>query len=243
LSVQSDGDHKGCGENATLAHGEKATYALMVVVGLAGCARTAVAPSAAAQGQSRAEAEQEEVKESVAVMLVVDRSGSMSGPKGDAARAATKESLRELPTGSHFGVISFAENAATVVPMRMADDVAAIEQLIQWEDGGGTEFAPPLIEARRVLRSVKADRKHVLFFTDGQGNYFDIPEIVESLRRDGITISCVGIGSVDLELLQLIAGMGGGRVHVANTLEDLPRLFVLDVQQFLGVSDDGPHSS
>ena len=81
------------------------------------------------------------------------------------------------------------------------------------------------------LLTVSARVKHVILLTDGQTQESGIPELVQAMRAEGITVSAVGLGSdVNRSLLQQAANLGGGRAYFTNDATNVPRIFVRETQ-------------
>ena len=60
--------------------------------------------------------------EGVAVVLIIDKSSSMEGPKIDLAKAAATGTVANLRPMDQVGVLAFDNSFAWVVPLRKADD-------------------------------------------------------------------------------------------------------------------------
>ncbi len=76
-----------------------------------------------------------------AVVLVLDKSGSMSGPKIEMARDAARASIRTLRPIDMIGVISFDETFNWVIPMGPAGSLEDKSNLIaQITANGGTKI-------------------------------------------------------------------------------------------------------
>ena len=109
------------------------------------CAKPSALPEQPKVVAEKAAAEEHKAPAPIAVLLLMDRSGSMSGPKADGARAAAKASLRTLTPESLFGLIAFDQLAVTVVQMQHASGRRAIEVSIdEFKIGGGTDVRPAL---------------------------------------------------------------------------------------------------
>lgn len=210
---------------------------LALSIALVACAKPSTLPAPVETKSAKtAPQEREDIIDPVAVLLLIDRSGSMSGKKIEAARAAAKASLRTLTPESLFGLITFDQTIMTVVPMQHASERQAIEVSIdEFTAAGGTDVRPALREARRVLARVKAQSRHIILLSDGRSPYEGVEELAEDIKNDGVTISCVGIGDFDPSLLELIAD--NGRVRVAELPSELPRLFAMETRSLLGKPD------
>ncbi len=82
------------------------------------------------------------VNQPLALILVLDSSGSMFGESWDYLIAATKEILR-LCRGHYVGIIMFNHLPSWVLPLQQIDELDEIYQTLdQYYPGGGTVFSP-----------------------------------------------------------------------------------------------------
>src|SRR5262245_797927 len=106
------------------------------------------------------------------LVLVLDTSGSMRGPKMEQARKALKYCLDNLGKGDRFGLINFATTVNKYRDNLSAVDADQISQAKKWVDEleatGGTAIYDAL-EAALELRTRDDSRTFtIVFFTDGQ---------------------------------------------------------------------------
>lgn len=170
---------------------------------------------------------------SVALILVIDTSGSMGGgPEGsskmDLAKEAAISAAELLGEYDQLGVVAFEDTARWVVNLQPATDLATIQQLIgQMQPGGGTDIYAGLSEAYPALVGVDAKVKHIILISDGQTPGKDWEALAARMRAENITLSTIGIGSdADYALMQRLAELGNGRYYEGNDPFDLPRLVV-----------------
>lgn len=164
---------------------------------------------------------------SLGLLLVIDRSGSMEGPKVEMAKEAAKAAVDLLSPQDYVGVIAFDTEAYWVSPMQSAADKVGIEGRISTiTPGGGTNFAPGLIMAEEALRSTPAKLKHVVLMTDGltiPGPFYDL---VTKLTGEQVTVSAVGVGTdADQAFLQQFAEWGHGRYYYTDNPGSIPQIF------------------
>jgi len=177
----------------------------------------------------------------VALVLVLDTSGSMAEPAGtrskldlvrDAARAAA-ELLK--PDLDEFGVLAFAGRAQWVVPLqKLRDARSASARLSRLRPGGETQLLPGLVKAHLALKDSDARIRHALIMTDGRtaGARESFLRAADQLRDDGVTASCVAVGpNANRALLQEIAERSTGQYYVADSVEELPQIFTQDIQR------------
>ncbi|MFT4704700.1 MAG: Ca-activated chloride channel family protein [Bradymonadia bacterium] len=165
---------------------------------------------------------------SLAIMLVIDRSGSMDGAKIEMAKDAAQAVVEILGPQDAIGVIAFDTQAQTVVRLQPATNRARIRSDIgRIAVGGGTDILPALTEAYVELASRPARLKHVIVLTDGAAPWDGIADLTSAMRSEGITVSAVAVGSdADRGLLEMIADLGGGRFHQTNDPNNIPQIFV-----------------
>lgn len=175
----------------------------------------------------------------VALVLVIDRSGSMSGLPLEMAKAACAATVEALRTTDRIEVIAFDAKPVRYVSMQKARTRAAIaNDLTRILAGGDTELFPALDMAYQDLLATEARRKHVILLTDGQSPKAGLTEIVQNLVAESITLTIVGLGpDVDTELLQYLAGRGGGRYHAATDPKTLPRIFTREAESLKQLLD------
>jgi uncharacterized membrane protein/uncharacterized protein YegL len=165
---------------------------------------------------------------SLALALLIDCSGSMAGAKIDLAKEAARASVEVLADDDLIEVVGFAGEPARQVRMQSARNrLGVLQNIGRLIAQGGTQLFPALDLAYQDLALARARIKHVILLTDGQTQESGIPEIIQTMRSENITVSTVGLGrDVNRELLQTAAGMGGGRAYFTDDPRNVPRIFV-----------------
>ena len=187
------------------------------------------------------ELKREHRKLSMAIVVAMDRSGSMAVPAGggrtkmDLANLAAVQVLDLMSQMDEFGVIAIDSSAHTVVDLAPPEKASEIrDQILRIESGGGGIFIyEALAASAKMLVDAKAGTRHIILFADAAdseepGKY---QELITRCQQAGITISVVGLGKPgdsDAELLRDIAHRGGGRIFFTDNPEELPRLFAQD---------------
>jgi len=169
----------------------------------------------------------------LALVLCIDRSGSMTGKKIELAKEAARAAAGMLNPDDKIAVIAFDSQATMLVPptragnrFRIASDIGRLTA------GGGTHIYPALDAAHKTLTGIEAKVKHVILLTDGQAQRAGIDDLVRRMARSLITVTTVGVGTeIDRPMLQDIAEAGGGRVYFTDRPETLPRLFMQETSQ------------
>ncbi len=180
-------------------------------------------------------------KLSLALMIVLDRSGSMAAPvrgdrtKMDLANIAAAGSLDLLSPMDEFGLLAVDTEPHVIVPLepltnkaRWRDRILRVEST-----GGGIYVYEGLSRASQMLSKARAQTRHIILFSDAEdseqpGTYW---ELLEKANRAGITVSVIGLGTeqdCDANLLKKIAAAGKGRIFFTREPEELPRLFTQD---------------
>lgn len=192
------------------------------------------------------EVTREEGAESVALLLVIDNSASMSEtatnlandintPCEMAKRGAIK-SIGMLHDNDYVGVITFSDTYHILAPLTSAKErenvIAAVSRM---GTISGTKYAEAFQAAYDMLSPFhETDKKHVLFISDGNPSDTGYEAIVQRMAQAGITTSVIGIGSyVNEEIMKGLAEIGGGYCTYAITAKELPALMLSDtlVQQ------------
>ncbi|HEU5323215.1 MAG TPA: VWA domain-containing protein, partial [Methylomirabilota bacterium] len=175
---------------------------------------------------------------SLAVVLSVDRSGSMAMStdekvtKLDLAKEAAHLVVDLLDERNEVGVMSWDTEFIWDSPVRSARDKGAIHHAIATiKAGGGTDGYPALKESYAVLFERPALLKHVIFLSDGQMTRGDFQGLLRRMAKDKITVSSVAIGKdADVQLMVDIAKWGKGRFYYTEDSQTIPRIFTLETQ-------------
>jgi uncharacterized membrane protein len=177
---------------------------------------------------------------SLAVMLVIDRSGSMAMGMRDNDKINKLEVAKEaahlvvdlLDERNEVGVLSFDTEFVWHVPLRPARDKQAIHREISAiKAGGGTDGYPAVREAYKALFDRDALLKHVIFLSDGQMTRGDFAALIRRMVKDKITVSGVAIGSdADVQLMADVSKWGRGRFYFTEETSAVPRIFTLETQ-------------
>jgi Ca-activated chloride channel family protein len=170
-----------------------------------------------------------------AVVLVLDKSGSMSGPKIEMAREAARASIKTLRPIDKIGVISFDETFNWVIPMGPAGDLEDKSNLIsQITANGGTKIYQAVQSAFDTIVNEQATHKHIILLTDGvstPGTQEDFPRLERDALAKQVTISTIGVGDyINRELLEELARKTRGKVHFVENPETIPQIINAEVR-------------
>ncbi len=184
----------------------------------------------------RLKAPDEEEKQSAAVAIVMDRSGSMAGEKLEMAKSAAIATAEVLGHNDSLGVWAFDSEAHVVAPMtRLTSTNAVSGQIAAVASGGGTNLQPAFELAREALLRTKAKVKHMIILTDGQTAGSGYEQLASQCRGEGMTVSTVAIGEGShVALLQAVASSGGGQSYTTLDASGIMRIFTQDTLMHTG---------
>ncbi len=154
------------------------------------------------------------------VQVVLDRSGSMSGERLEAAKLALAELTERVDPADRFGLVAFDDEVRVVVPAGpLLDKAAARDAVLGIGPGGTTNLSGGLLrglqEARRVAGGAGAT---LLLLSDGHANAGvtdadRLAGVAAAARAHGVTTSTVGIGLGYDETLMAAIARGGQGSH------------------------------
>jgi uncharacterized membrane protein len=172
---------------------------------------------------------------SVAMSLVIDRSGSMTGLPLEMAKAAAKATVGVLSPDDLVEVIAFDSVPVRYVKMQPARNRSRIAaEIARIAPGGGTEIFPALDASYQDMTVTQARKKHVILLTDGRAPTGGIHDLVTAMASESISVTTVGLGGdVDDQLLKMIADTAGGRYHPVQDPSALPRIFTKETEELV----------
>jgi uncharacterized protein YegL len=150
-----------------------------------------------------------------ALVLVLDKSLSMEGPKIAMVRQAARASVAGLRPVDKVGLIAFDKEFRWVVPLGPVQAASGIDTAIDSiEASGGTRIYPAMQAAYDAILPEPATRKHIILLTDGMSPPGDLPDLEQNAAANRITISTIGVGDdVDSKFLQDIADATHGKSY------------------------------
>ncbi len=149
-----------------------------------------------------------DVCESADVVIVIDRSGSMSGAPLAAAKTAAKyfvDLLNMASDGDHSAEASFASSAS--LEQGLTDDATAVKNAIDsLSAGGGTCIGCGIDVAQAELdANGRVDtNKVIVLLSDGVPGDNPVPS-ADAAKAKGTIIFTIGIGGADQALMESLA--------------------------------------
>lgn len=155
--------------------------------------------------------------------LVLDRSGSMAGPKMKDLREAAKLVINRLGPQDLLSVVIFDDNVDVVISSQPANDPAALAaQIDSIQERGGTQISLGMQQGLNQLQQGQSpDRvSRMLLLTDGE-TWEDEPQcrqLAQQANQVGVPISALGLGDEwNQTLLTDLAGLSGGNWEYIDT--------------------------
>jgi Mg-chelatase subunit ChlD len=178
--------------------------------------------------------ERQKEQPTLALLLVIDKSGSMSSEeKLDLVKEAARATARTLDPSDEIGVIAFDSAPQVLVRLQPAANRLRISSSIRrLSAGGGTNALPALREAYLQLAGSKALVKHVILLSDGQSSEAGVSALISDMRNADITVSAVGVGAgAGKDFLARVAERGRGRYYFSHDGTDVPRIFSREARE------------
>ena len=167
------------------------------------------------------------------VVLVIDKSGSMSGEPLDAVKSAVAHMLRIAGATDRIGVVAFDNSVELVLPLDTHDTDAAIARVQSVREGGMTNLSGGWLKGIEMLEASARPEalRRVVLLTDGQANVGEtntdrLAGMAGAARSRNITTTTIGFGDqFDEQLLSLIADTGAGNDYWCAGPDHAPQIF------------------
>jgi len=172
------------------------------------------------------------------LVVVLDRSGSMTGRKIADARAAIHHLIARLGPEDRFALVPFSNRAATAIPLSHATPTATdgwnriVDSI---EAGGGTNMATGL---RLGLRTIETARElsrapRVILISDGLAaeTHAELRNEAARAARGEFTLSTIGVGAdFDETLMSMLADAGTGNYFYLEDTRHLSDVFAAEFE-------------
>ncbi len=153
-----------------------------------------------------------EIAEPIALKILVDCSGSMSGDSIESAKEALHQVLMNLNSDDQFSYSQFGdtvEHAFEGLQLATPFNIAAASIFVSDTEAnlGGTQIEHALLSTFKL--KAKDTQADILLITDGE--VWDTANIIETAKQFGQRIFAIGVGNAPAEtLLQELAEATGG---------------------------------
>ncbi len=176
------------------------------------------------------------------LVLVIDRSGSMSGERMSKVKRSIRTFIKRLRKKDSVAIVSFSDLARVDLTAcdktRKKDIERAIDRI---QAGGSTNLhAGLMLGYREVMKQLDEKKSNrVILLTDGIANEGIVAShqiAIESRRfnKKGIDLSTIGLGQdFNRTLLRELADAGRGVVHFVDDSQDIQKTFVNEVDSLL----------
>jgi uncharacterized protein YegL len=182
----------------------------------------------------------------VDAVLVLDRTGSMTGQKFADMKVASKSFIDSFKgDNDRIEIITFSEQATIRKNFTLADNATGKPELKAAIDAIPTPigltnlFGAFEISAQEMINKGKPEaNRAIIFFTDGRptlntSKESDFRALAEGVAATGACVHTIGLGDdVNATLLEAMAESGNGLYFFAPTSTDLEELF-LEISQLL----------
>jgi len=166
------------------------------------------------------------------VVQVIDRSGSMAGPKLAAAKTAAAAFVELMQRGDEIGIVSYSSSARADYPLTEITDSQVKEEaksaVARLLAGGRTSIGSGLQMADDQLDRFSTNSgKAIVIMTDGKHNEASDPIAVIKQDIDSdIKIFAIGFGGdADTDRLTQIAEMRSGQFFFAASALELQQIY------------------
>lgn len=180
----------------------------------------------------------------VNVTIVLDKSGSMQGDKIVGARRAAVAAIQRLRDNDIVSIVLYDSTVSVLVPATKATDrEQIIQQIEQVQAGGGTALFAGVSKGASELRKFKqADCvNRIILLSDGLANEgpsstAELAALGESLLKEGISVSTLGLGlDYNEDLMTALAAASSGNHVFIEGSEDLVAVFNNEFDDILSV--------
>lgn len=177
--------------------------------------------------------------------LVLDRSGSMRGPRIAAAKDAARMALSRLGRDDVVALVAYNHNVDVLQPARQIGShetfTSAIDRLTA---DGRTALHAGVKEGGRQVERFMSDRRinRVILMSDGMANVgpsspSELAKLGQTLGGKGISVTTIGLGlGYNEDLMQRLAQASDGNHAFAETPEDLVKIFNAEFGDTLSIA-------
>lgn len=169
------------------------------------------------------------------VVLLVDRSASISGRRRELLTEALRGFVGQLNDDDECAVLSFAERLSLDRAMDLGLQVGDVA--FDWEEGRATAFSDAVYLTLQYLRGAEG-RPLLIVFTDGEDNasWTSVDALLHAVRTSEVVVYAVqvrprerleagGASARGTEVLEELTRLTGGRLVWADRQEELASVY------------------
>lgn len=180
----------------------------------------------------------------LSIALVIDRSGSMSGERLQAAKDAALAFVQKMSDDDCVALVTYDDEVQLALPLMPVQEArhALADVLSRVESGGNTDLHGGWLCGVQTLAQRSVDQppgtqrmSRVVVLSDGQANHgvVDVTEISSQVKHwadRGVSTSTVGIGvHFNEELMTAMATAGGGNAMYGDSASELAEPFDAEI--------------
>ena len=179
-----------------------------------------------------------ERKDAVAIVFVLDTSGSMANyvearQKIGLAIEGVRTGIRSLDEEDVAGILGFNTDVHTI--SNLTSEHSMLSQVVSRlkPTGGTTKMEEAIEQASEMLEANDAKQKYIVLLSDGKsrGTASDFLELAERIAEARISTTTIAIGDANKELLSQFAEIGGGSAVFVENVQQLPAVLTEAVRE------------
>lgn len=163
---------------------------------------------------------------SVALVIILDTSGSMGGTRIELAKEVARLAVRRLLPHDKVGIVEFYGSRRWAAPLQPASNLIEITRALnRLQAGGGTIIYSAIEEAYYAMLNARTRFKHILVLTDGGVENAPFEPLARRIADSGVQLHTVLIGpQANSPFLVNLAQWGRGRFYACPSRFQLPEL-------------------
>lgn len=174
--------------------------------------------------------------------LVLDRSGSMAGPKLEVTKECAAFLVRRLAPTDEVALVAYDDHVSLIAPLARVNQDALKHAIGSINPGGSTNLSGGWLKGMEEAKRGAGDGvRKVLLLTDGLANVgiTDPPRLVgmaTNARGAGVGTTTIGFGDrFNEQLLTSMADAGGGKSYYAAGPEEAPGIFAEEFEGLMSL--------
>ena len=179
-----------------------------------------------------------ERKDAVAIVFVLDTSGSMANYVGarqkiQLAIEGVRTGIRNLDAEDMAGILGFNTDVHRISDLT-SDHSALISAVSKLRPTGGTTKIKDATEkAYEILKAHSAKRKHIVLLSDGKSDGAESAflELAAQIAEADISLTTIAIGNANRQLLMKVAETGDGHPVFVENIQQLPEVLTEAVRE------------